>query len=120
MSFYPFHVKVIWFARNEMHDTFLEYQKKILFYWLLIYQNSCKGAFTNYVDKILLISDHLPTSYWHLCRNSFTGMRENLHKVDISSTNLVRLVNVVCEYPLMQLQGFSNSYTYVYVEQTDR
>ena len=57
-----------------------------------------KGAFTNYVDKILPISDHLPTSCWHFCWNSFTGLRENT--VDVSSINLLHLVNVVCEYPL--------------------
>ena len=36
-----------------------------------------KGTFTNYIHKILLIIDHLPT--WHLWRNSFTGIRKSLH-----------------------------------------
>ena len=39
----------------------------------------------------------------HLCRNSFTKMRENLHTVDISSSiHLSGLVNVVCECLLAQ------------------
>ena len=45
-----------------------------------------KGAFTNYVDMILNTIDHLPTPCWHLWRNSFSELRENLYKVDISST----------------------------------
>ena len=61
---------------------------------------SAKGAFTNYVDQILSIFDHLPTPGWYLWRNFFTVIGENLHTVDISSTTyLPRLVNVVCECP---------------------
>ena len=63
-----------------------------------------KGAFTNYVDNILSIIDHLPTPCWHLWRNSFTETRENLHAIVISSTTyLPRLVIVVCECPLKKL-----------------
>ena len=42
-----------------------------------------KGAFRNYVDKILPIIDHLVTPCWHLWRNSFSEIRGNLHTVDI-------------------------------------
>ena len=39
-----------------------------------------KGAFLNYVDKILPIFDHLPSSYpcWHLWQNLFTVIMESL------------------------------------------
>jgi hypothetical protein len=59
-------------------------------------------AFSNYVEKILPIIDHLPTPCWHCWRNSFAFViRENTHTVDISSTPyLPCLVNVVCERPL--------------------
>ena len=36
-----------------------------------------KGGFTNHVDNILC-NDHLPTHCWHLWRNFFTEIRENL------------------------------------------
>ena len=69
----------------------------------------CRGAFTNYVDMILPVIDHLPTPCWHLRRNSFTEIRENLYIVDISTaTYLPRLVNVVCERPLVSLFGSRN------------
>ena len=69
-----------------------------------------KGAFTNYVNKILPIIDHLPTPCWHLWRNSFTVIRKNLHTVDISRTTyLPRLVNVVCKHPLTWLFCINNS-----------
>ena len=61
-----------------------------------------KGAFFNYVDKILAFFDHLPTLSWHLWRNSFTvSIRENLYTIDISSiTYLPTLfVNVVKDCP---------------------
>ena len=45
-----------------------------------------KRAFTNYVDQMLPILDHLPTTGWHLWRNSFTVISTNLHTVDISRT----------------------------------
>ena len=62
-----------------------------------------KGSFTNYVDKVLPNIDHLPTLCWNLWLNSFTGIGENMHTVDISSTPyLICLVNVVCEWPLKQ------------------
>ena len=52
---------------------------------------ACKGAFFNYVAKILPIID-LPTTGWHL----WVAVRENLHTVDISSTAyLSPLYNVV-------------------------
>ena len=58
-----------------------------------------KGAFFNYVDKILVFFDHLPTPGWHLWRNSFKK-RENPHTVVISSnTYLPRLVDVIWERP---------------------
>ena len=61
----------------------------------------CKGAFTNYVDNILPIIDHLPTPCWHLWRNYFSKISENLHTAVISSvTYLPSLVNVVCEWAL--------------------
>ena len=65
------------------------------------------GAFFNYVDKILAFFDHLPTPGWHLWRNPFTVIRENLYTVDISSTTyLPRLVKVVCERPLVGLNEY--------------
>ena len=45
-----------------------------------------RRAFTKYVDKILPIIDHLPTHCWHLWKNLFSEIRENLHIIDISST----------------------------------
>ena len=45
-----------------------------------------KGAFFNYVDKILAFFDHLATPGWHVWRNSFIDIKKNLHTVDISST----------------------------------
>ena len=49
-----------------------------------------------------MIIDHLPTPCWHLSNNFFTDTRENLYKVYISSTtHLLRLVNVVCQCPLI-------------------
>ena len=48
------------------------------------------GSFTNYVDKILAIFDHLPPSL-----DIFYGI--NVDKKSIFSTN--PLVNIVCEYP---------------------
>ena len=69
----------------------------------------CRGAFTNYVDIILPVIDHLPTPCWHLRRNSLTEIRKNLYIVDISTaTYLPRLVNVVCERPLVSLFGSRN------------
>ena len=57
---------------------------------LLVLEHN-KRAFTNYVGKILTIIDHLPTI-----------IEKNLHTVDISRTTyLSRLVNVVCERPLI-------------------
>ena len=39
-----------------------------------------KGAFFNYVDKVLAFLDHLHTPAWYLWRNSFTAtFRGNLH-----------------------------------------
>ena len=62
-----------------------------------------KGSFTNYVDKVLPNIDHLTTPCWHLWLNSFTGIVENMHTTDISATPyLIRLVNVVSEWPLKQ------------------
>ena len=49
--------------------------------------SAIRGAFFNYVDKILVFFDHLPTPGWHLWRNSFIVIKKNLHTVDISSTN---------------------------------
>ena len=65
-----------------------------------------KGAFTNYVGKILTIIDHLPTI--------FDGVALLLQKkictVDISSTTyLSRLFNVVCEGPLYIAQIWAPS-----------
>ena len=44
------------------------------------------GSFFNYVDQILPIIDHLPTSVDIGGRNSSTVIGENLHIVDIFST----------------------------------
>ena len=53
--------------------------------------NMCKGAFTNYVDKILAFFDHL-----HTFVDIFYGM--NVDKSGhVLTTYLPRLVNVVCE-----------------------
>ena len=46
----------------------------------------------------LLTTYLVDTHGWHLRRNSFTVLRENLHTVNISST-IYLLVNVVCERP---------------------
>ena len=45
-----------------------------------------RGSFTNYVDKILVFFGlpGVPTPSWHLWRNSFTLIVENLQIVDIS------------------------------------
>ena len=68
--------------------------------WLLLCQY--KGAFLNYVDKILPIIDHLPVTFEReFLHVLLIVIRENLHTVDISRTTyLPRLVNVVCECPL--------------------
>ena len=52
-----------------------------------------QGSFTNYVDKIFVFFDHLTT-----CVDIFYGM-----EVDKKTTYIPRLVNVVCERPLMLL-----------------
>ena len=60
-----------------------------------------KGAFTNYVDNILPIIDHLPTPDDIFEGITCTIIGESLHAVDISSTTcLPRLVcNVLYEWP---------------------
>ena len=55
-----------------------------------------KGLFTNYDGKILAIFDHLPT-----CIDIFYGMNFD-KKWTLLATYLPRLVNVVCERPLIQ------------------
>ena len=62
--------------------------KKLFWVESRIEKKKNKGAFTNYVDKILAFCDRLPTPCWHWWRNSFsfTVKRENLHIVDISTT----------------------------------
>ena len=73
-----------------------------------IKSKSCKGSFFNYVDQILPVIDHLPTSGWHWWSNSFNVIRENLHTIDISSTTyLPRLVNVVKERPTKESKDFA-------------
>ena len=55
-----------------------------------------KWAFTNYIDNILPIIDHLPTSV-DICEG-IPLLRENLHIVDISSTTY--LPTSSCQYSL--------------------
>ena len=43
-------------------------------------------AFTNYVDNILPIIDHLAKPCWYLRRNVFTEIMKNLQSVEISTT----------------------------------
>ena len=58
------------------------------------------AVFTNYVDNILPIIDHIPEPFWHLRRNVFTEIMENLQSVEISSTiYLPSLFNIVYERP---------------------
>ena len=58
-----------------------------------------KGAYTNYVDKIMAFFDHLPPSV-----DIFYGI--NVDKKSIFSTTYpLPLVNVVCECPLSPSQG---------------
>ena len=81
------------------------------FKWQLHY---FKGAFTNYVDKILPIIDHLSWYYWW---NYFTVKGENLHTVDIFSTTytyLHSLVNLVFERPLTFLSGSLPKLVFLY------
>ena len=69
----------------------------------LVFSGSTKGAFTNYVDNILPTIDHLP-----LRQSFFTGIGKNWHTINIYSTPyLPRLVNVVCERPLKNMNGIS-------------
>ena len=58
------------------------------------------------LTTFLAFFDHLLTLGWHLQRNSFTVISENLHTVDISCTTyLPYLVNIVYERPLVLLQN---------------
>ena len=57
----------------------------------------CKGAFTNYVDKILAFFDHL-----HTFVDIFYGMNVD-KKWIFKATYLPCLVNVFCEQPLTWL-----------------
>ena len=57
-----------------------------------------KGAFTNYVNQILSILDHLPTRCWNLLRNLLKCVSENLHTVDICRTTY--LSNSSCQRSL--------------------
>ena len=67
--------------------------------WKIIQWQCCRGKNTCWQD---FAHYWLPT-HPHLCRNSFTKMRENLHTVDISSSiYLSCLVNIVCECLLAQ------------------
>ena len=58
-------------------------------------------SFINYVYRILLIIDDLFTPCLHWRRKSFTFWKDNLHTLNISSTYLPFLVNIVKERPLI-------------------
>ena len=69
-----------------------------------------KGSFTNYIDKILPILDQLTIPCWHLWRNSYPEIRENLHTIEISITNYFVL-------PLIK-SIFYNKYTLLHAINT--
>ena len=77
-----------------------------LSYGELIY--TCKGAFTNYIDKILAFFDHLPP-----CVDIFYGMNID-KKWTFWTTYVPRLVNVICEQPLNVKNKFTLAIGYLY------
>ena len=81
---------------------------------VLVFPAFCtKGAFTNYVGKVLFSIDHLPTHCWHRQGNSFICYKRKYanhwHFQYLKPTYLI-FVNVVKERPPRGVPIYSHCY----------